>query len=157
MQIAVIGVDGSTLLDTLVKPGAPIPWDATRIHGITDDLVAGAPTFGQVHQQLMELLRGKRVVIYNADYDTRMIYQSGKLYAYLPVILADSWECAMEKYAAYIDEWNEYHGNYRWQRLPGGDHSARGDALATLAIVKRMAAAKLSTETREEDKTHGQP
>lgn len=29
--------------------------------------------------------------------------------------------------------------NYRYQRLPGGDHSALGDARATLAVIKRMA------------------
>jgi DNA polymerase-3 subunit epsilon len=46
----------------------------------------------------------------------------------------------MRQYAAFVGEWNEYHGNYRWQRLPGGDHSALGDARATLSLLKRMAA-----------------
>lgn len=36
----------------------------------------------------------------------------------------------MEKGMGFID---------RWQPLPGGDHSALGDARATLAVLKRMA------------------
>lgn len=31
------------------------------------------------------------------------------------------------------------HGNNRWQKLPGGDHSALGDARATLAVIRKMA------------------
>jgi len=31
-------------------------------------------------------------------------------------------------------------GGYRSQKLPGGDHSALGDALATLRLIKEMAA-----------------
>jgi DNA polymerase-3 subunit epsilon len=48
--------------------------------------------------------------------------------------------CAMQWYAQYVGEWHDYWGNYRWQRLPGGDHSALGDARATLSLLKRMAA-----------------
>jgi len=29
--------------------------------------------------------------------------------------------------------------NYRWQRLPGGDHSALSDCLATLKVLQAMA------------------
>jgi hypothetical protein len=31
-------------------------------------------------------------------------------------------------------------GGYRSQKLPGGDHSALGDALATLRLIEEMAA-----------------
>jgi hypothetical protein len=33
-------------------------------------------------------------------------------------------------------------GGYRSQKLPGGDHSAQGDALATLRLIEQMAAAR---------------
>jgi DNA polymerase-3 subunit epsilon len=32
-----------------------------------------------------------------------------------------------------------WRGGFRWQKLPGGDHSAIGDARATLAVIRRMA------------------
>ncbi|NJL65352.1 MAG: hypothetical protein HC903_30705 [Methylacidiphilales bacterium] len=47
--------------------------------------------------------------------------------------------CAMHYYSQYVGEWNDYHGNYKWQKLPGGDHSALGDCHATLKIIKQMA------------------
>lgn len=57
----------------------------------------------------------------------------------------------MELYAVYAGEWNDYHGNYRWQKLANAkrslpaeqrteiDHSALDDALNTLALLKFLA------------------
>lgn len=148
--IAVIDKTGAALLDTLVKPTQPIPSGATRIHGITDATVADAPTFGQVYDTLLMAVGGKRCVIYNASYDVRLLHQSEQWYQQR---VDSAWDCmeqdgwermavwddAMARYAAYCGEWNEWHGNYRYQKLPGGDHSALGDCKATLALVKRMA------------------
>ena len=145
VQVAIIDLQGSYFYETFVKPVQPIPSEATLIHGITNERLANAPKYDVVHRLLMDLLSGKKVITYNADFDIRMIYQSGKYYGYLPVILAD-WDCAMLQYAAFCGEWNEYHGSYRWQSLPGGDHSAHGDCKATLELIKTMAAARLSTE-----------
>jgi DNA polymerase-3 subunit epsilon len=49
-----------------------------------------------------------------------------------------AWECAMRRYAAYVGEPSK-RGGYRSQKLPGGDHSALGDALATLQLIEEMA------------------
>ncbi len=139
VQIAVIDAAGITLLDTLVRPTRSIPPDATRVHGITDAMVAEAPTFAELAPLLYSLIGGRRVVIYNASYDMRLLRQTavatkaGKW----PGLTAD---CAMNAYSEWVGDWSEYHGNYRWQRLPGGDHSALGDARATLAVLRVMAA-----------------
>jgi hypothetical protein len=53
---------------------------------------------------------------------------------------APAWECAMRRYAAYVGEPSK-RGGYRSQKLSGGDHSALGDALATLRLIKEMATA----------------
>ena len=50
-----------------------------------------------------------------------------------------TWECAMHPYSQWVGDWNDYHGSYRWQRLPGGDHTAIGDCHATYAVLQRMA------------------
>lgn len=44
IEISIIDDDGSTLLETLVKPSQPIPADSTRVHGITDADVQGERT-----------------------------------------------------------------------------------------------------------------
>jgi DNA polymerase-3 subunit epsilon len=46
----------------------------------------------------------------------------------------------MQWYSQWVGEWNDYHQDYKWQRLPGGDHSALGDCKATLEVIRRMAA-----------------
>ncbi len=45
----------------------------------------------------------------------------------------------MRHYAAYVGEPSK-RGGYCSQKLPGGDHSALGDALATLRLIEEMAA-----------------
>lgn len=47
--------------------------------------------------------------------------------------------CAMQWYSQWVGEWNDYHGNYKWQKLPGGNHTAYGDCLATLLVIEKMA------------------
>ncbi len=72
-DIAVIA-RGRSLYNTLVNPLVHIPAEASAIHGIYDRDVKDAPTFeGLWHSGLAELLRTKRVVIYNVPYDLRII------------------------------------------------------------------------------------
>jgi DNA polymerase-3 subunit epsilon len=47
----------------------------------------------------------------------------------------------MRRYAAYVGEPSK-RGGYRSQKLTGGDHSALGDALATLRLIEEMAAGR---------------
>lgn len=138
VQVAVIDTAGAVLLDTLIRPTRPIPPDATGIHGITDAMVADAPTFAELAPLLYSLIAGRRLVIYNASYDMRLLRQTAVATkaAKWPALTAD---CAMNGYSEWVGEWNARYGNYRWQRLPGGDHSALGDCRATLAVLKQMA------------------
>jgi DNA polymerase-3 subunit epsilon len=141
VQVAAINVRGEVLLNRLVRPQGPISPDASRIHGITLKHLEDAPPFGHVCVELRELLRNKTVLIYNAAYDTRLLRQSAaavrlKADAFLPPC---SFDCVMEQYSAWCGDWNEYHGNYKWQRLPGGDHSALGDCQATRKVLFQMA------------------
>jgi hypothetical protein len=73
VEIGVLDINGETLLDTLVNPGSPIPPEATAIHGITDQDVADAPGFGELLPELTRILQGRRVVICNAAFDTRVL------------------------------------------------------------------------------------
>jgi DNA polymerase-3 subunit epsilon len=142
VQIAIIAPSGQVLLDTLVKPTKPIPWDATHIHGITNERVAEAPSFLAIAPDLRETISGMRVVIYNANYDERLLQQSALASGWndydLPIFSADYTD-AMEMYSQWVGDWSVRNSNYRWQRLPGGDHTALGDARATLTVIKQMA------------------
>lgn len=149
VQIAVIDKTGAALLDTLVKPTRPIGAQATAIHGITNVMVADALNFGEIYNYLLLAIGGKRVAIYNASFDVTMLFQSEALFHEFDDSWATIdregwqhlavWEDVMIPYSAWCGEWNDYHGDYRWQKLPGGDHSALGDARACLAVLRRMA------------------
>ena len=128
-----------------MKPTQPILPEATAIHHITDLDVAQAPSFDMIYDQLKALLEGKRVVIYNAGFDIQMLRQSG-VNSKLPALTIKK-TCCMEMYAQFIDDWSDYFHGYRWQPLPGGDHTARGDCLVTLDLIKMMASTPLSSES----------
>src|SRR5215212_8592272 len=57
-----------------------------------------------------------------------------------------SWECAMRAFAAYVGERSK-RGVYKNQKLPGGDHTALGDARATLRLIERMAEGAFRTKS----------
>ncbi len=150
-QIAIIDSSGNVLLDTLVKPTCPIPADASAVHRITDDMVKNAPGWADIELQIADILKGRDVVIYNADYDKRIMAQCSRA-----INSERSWYgladyyCAMLAYAEHYGDWNDYRGNYRWQRLTDAAfqtkaeiknaHNALGDCLMTLAVCKAMIA-----------------
>jgi DNA polymerase-3 subunit epsilon len=147
-EIAIVDHDGRRLLDTLVKPRRPIPQAATDLHGITDQDVSAAPTFPGIFENMALLLTVRPVVVYNADYDLRLIRQSALAWGLtVPELRAG---CAMLLYAEYHGEWNDYRGNYRWQRLgnaarqcglaiPPDLHRAAADAELTRRLLQYIA------------------
>ena len=54
---------------TLVKPGMRIPPAITDFTGISDEMVAAAPSFAEVHRELLARLRGRVFVAHNARFD----------------------------------------------------------------------------------------
>ena len=138
VQIGVLSGSGEMLLDSLVKPTIPIPDKTSLIHGITDDQVRNAPTFPEIYPHFVDLIANKAVVIYNAHFDEAIFRHCCNL-AHFEAPSFIELHCAMHWYAQWVGDWSNYHGNYRWPKLPGGDHTAIGDCLATLKIIQMMA------------------
>lgn len=74
IELAVIDGQGEILVNTRIQPGVPISAGAHAIHGISDDDLLDAPTFPAIYDDLIAALRGRRVVIYNADFDTGRLH-----------------------------------------------------------------------------------
>jgi DNA polymerase-3 subunit epsilon len=71
-EIAVIEVNGGEVAEswsTLVDPETPIPGAIQALTGITNEMVAGAPTFGALAADLFERLQGRVFVAHNARFD----------------------------------------------------------------------------------------
>ncbi|MFC4051183.1 3'-5' exonuclease [Actinomadura syzygii] len=145
VELAVTDLQGRVLLGTQLNPGTPIDAKATSMHRLAAAQLGAMPRFGEVAGTLARILRDRTVVIYNAAFDMQILRNEIRRLdpsadEVREALNTARWECAMQQYAAFCGEWNDYHGNYRWQRLPGGDHTALGDCRATIAILAQMAA-----------------
>ncbi len=139
IQLAIIKVDGSVLMNQLIKPQA----------SISNEAESAQPTWPELHDPICHLLQAASVVIiYNVELETRLLAQTAKRYNLaLPQFQTN---CAMEFYAEYYGEWSDYYNAFRWQKLMGG-HSAMADCVATLELIREMAGITISTTLRVEN------
>ncbi len=71
-EVAAISFRGSERVGTiaeLINPGVPIPPVVSAIHGITDDMVRGRPSFGDVAPRLLAAVEGSVIVAHNSGFD----------------------------------------------------------------------------------------
>lgn len=146
VSVAVIDATGKTLIDEIVRPGRPIEPGASEITGLTDACVAGRPEFPAIEHALSRILEGQTVVIYNADYDVRVLANTYARYG-LSLPLFAPW-CAMKWYAQQYGAWDSRRGSYRWQSLAKAaeacgltqsiPHTALADCLTTWQILQTL-------------------
>lgn len=71
-ELAMVEVRGGRIVDeyrTLVNPGRRIPAGVTALTGITDEMVAAAPYFEHVAEEIRDRLAGKVFVAHNVAFD----------------------------------------------------------------------------------------
>ena len=127
VELAIVHESGQVVFDSLLNPLMPIPYRATSIHGITDRMVASAPTFNQVWAEIQKVLRGNRIVIYNASFDKK----------FFPDQLACMAEirCAMVEFAQFHRQ-TCGSNNRKFKLIDAAElvgHSWQGDAHRALA------------------------
>lgn len=79
IEIAVYLHNGETVTDqfcSLLNPGHPIPPFISKLTGITNEMVANAPSFSEIALQLSELLKGRIFVAHNVQFDHSFLKQS---------------------------------------------------------------------------------
>jgi len=78
VEVARVAIVNGALGDewsSLVDPGRPIPADATRVHGISDDMVAGAPKAAEAGRLLRAACADLPLVFHNASFDLPFLLQ----------------------------------------------------------------------------------
>jgi DNA polymerase-3 subunit epsilon len=149
VEIAIIDSSGSVLIDTLVKPTRPIPPDAERIHGISNEDVKTAPNLYDVwNNQIKDVVKNKIICIYNFNYDSRVLLHS--LFEYgIPSHGMEGF-CVMKLVADIFGRWDELMKQNRWIKLqdaadrlkislPDKLHRASSDAQLTRIIFNQIA------------------
>ena len=151
VEISIIDDDGITLMDKLVCPSQPIPPEATRIHGIKNEDVKGAVRWPILWQTIRPILAGRLIVMYNADFDVRMMKQSSTK-------LGFRWDKNFEAfdllkvYAEFRSEWDPKRQSYRYFSLDAAGkqaqialpnaHRATADTLLTRALLHHISEAQ---------------
>lgn len=72
---AVRFIDGEvdSIYSTLVDPKIPIPIAASRVNGITDDMLTGKPTVDKLLESLAEFCGADIMVAHNAPFDSQFL------------------------------------------------------------------------------------
>jgi len=132
IQIAVTDRLGDVLLDTRVRPTVTIDDEATAVHGYTAEMLAGAPSFAEVADELADLLRGSTVTIYNAAFDLRILVNAA--HAAGVRLPAFDVRCAMLDYARLFGLPHPTRaGEAKWWTLSAAyEHQYGVDALTAL-------------------------
>lgn len=155
IELALLDTTGAVRLDTLVMPKGHIPAAASNVHGITrqDLRKADAPAWPDVHHAVCKLLQATKVVlIYNAEYDTRLLRQTAERHGLTMPAFAS--RCLMLDYADYRRVPTRKNG-WRWFKLVDAarqhdiavqdSHRAAGDARLALALMRAVAAGRQAT------------
>ncbi len=149
IEAAVVAVDDGVVFDEwsqLIALGRPLPPSITALTGIDDDMLADAPEFAGVRDELLERLRGRVVVAHNARFDygfLRHEFAREGITFRAPVL------CTVRLSRALYPG-HRGHGLERLIERFGlhceARHRALGDARATVRFVE-AAAADLGTAT----------
>lgn len=72
-----IGLEGNlSRYHALVNPGCRIPASATRVHHITNEMVASADDFSIVGADFLDFIKGSTLIAHNGHFDLRFLQES---------------------------------------------------------------------------------
>ena len=151
IEIAVLDEDGEVLLNSLIRPTsrASINKEAKKTHKISKRMLKKAPTWEAIYPQLKELLDGKVIRTYNAEFDQRLLEQTCKAWD-LP-IFTNQFVCIMKAYSLHAGHFKDRSRDYKWWKLnditfwvypdcrvKGLRHRALTDCREAHAVAKKM-------------------
>lgn len=149
-EISIIDVFGNVVLDGLIKPSKPVPDAAIAVHGITNEMLEHAPSFDEISDRIIAALKDKDIIVYNAQYDMRLLIQSARLANVSTAMYQDlalKARCSMLAYSSWYGEIGNYN-KPKWHKLVAAcqqqkidissitAHRAKADCLMTLELIK---------------------
>jgi len=127
---------------TFIKPTRSITDGSAAVHGITNSMVADAPTFPQVVGGIQRALKKYAAVVwYNGEFDIRIFEQT--CYEHdLPFVEWPEHIDVMPWFAEFIGDWNSGQVGFRWPKLEGG-HRAEGDCIQLIEAIELAATSNI--------------
>lgn len=150
IEVGVVDEDGKLLFTSLVRPRGLIEPEAMQVHNITPAQVASAPDWVEIWPAVHTALAGRRVGVYNSEFDLRLLKQTNQR-SWLRWDLEDTdFFCIMKLYARFYGEWDSKRSSFRWQSLDAAgkqsgiplpnSHRAVDDARLARALLHFIAA-----------------
>ncbi|WP_410958256.1 exonuclease domain-containing protein [Salmonella sp. SAL04162] len=147
LEIGLVNARGDLIYETRLKPTVSIDPAAAAVHGISEAMLADAPAWPDIAQQLQHHIDQRPLVIFNADFDTRILKQTAAAYndpaSWLDTLTV---YCAMRLAAGYYGPTNRYgtislasaasQAGLNWTRQA---HSAVADTVMTARVVNDIA------------------
>lgn len=155
IELAISDAQGTILLETKLRPSVSIDPEAEDVHGLTIEFLANAPTWPEVSDQVRKILCGRALVIFNADFDTRMFRQTAAAYGESVKWVSElKTHCAMYLAADAFGPTNR-HGSisladavdFAGVTWRGAAHGAVADTLATVDLVQAIGSIRRDLET----------
>ena len=131
--------DGSTSeMHRFFNPGMPIPPEATEVHGITDEMVADKPRFGELANELEDFFSESDLAGYNVRrFDVPLLIEEFHRIRRYPIRVRDT--RVIDPYVIFQRmERRDLSGAARFycDMEVTDAHSAKADVEATLAVFK---------------------
>ncbi len=158
IEIAVILYDGEKVVDsfsTLLNPKRLVDPYVTKLTGITQDMVADAPTFEEVHERILEMTHEAIFVAHNVKFDFGMVRQEFKR---LGIDFNRRQLDTVNLSRRVIPGFNSYSLGNICTSLGieiSGRHRAYGDAEATVKLLEVILAKQASGKYIEIELNHG--
>lgn len=137
------GMTGDGIFHRYYKPEHVTEWpDAQRVNGITPEMVSKCGHVRDDAEEIRGIIQDAAVVIvYNARFDMAFLMSAGCVGVGDELVITDP----MVDFAAVYGEYNEYFGDYKWQKLTtaadyidyrwiGNAHDSLADARAAAAV-----------------------
>ncbi|KPP86151.1 MAG: DNA polymerase III subunit epsilon [Rhodobacteraceae bacterium HLUCCO07] len=126
--------------ETLVNPGRSIPAASTRVHHITEEMVADAPSIAEAGRRFHDFCKGAVLVAHNAPFDLAFLRLKENVIGRRfdnPVL------CTVLMSAGLFDHSGQHTLDALCDRFgvhipPEARHTAMGDAVATAEVFVRM-------------------
>ncbi|ATW62810.1 DNA polymerase III subunit epsilon [Synechococcus phage S-CBWM1] len=128
VQLSITNWKGRPLLVSGIRPENGIPEEASRVHGLVEEDLKDCPTFEELAPLIVKVLCEKVVVVYNADFDGSLLWNSFRKRD-LPSPQIEEIFCCMDKFSQWTGEWSPKKGDYKWQKLPNLSGRLAHDAL----------------------------
>ena len=140
-EIAIFLFNGQNITDqfvTLINPEMDIPWPVSRLTGITNTMVSGAPRFFEVARKIVEMTQGRIFVAHNVMFDYRFIQEEFKRLGY---DFERKRICTVQLSRKLMPGKPSYSLGNLCRELDieiQGRHRAAGDALATVQLFGKL-------------------